>query len=552
MRLGFVAGLFAVGLVASPAGAQFKQATPGTGLAELAVSAEPAPPPPQPSAAAASPSAKPIQPAAPRAAASVAPRSSARPDASASAKGDKPRDIRIHENLVFRLRAGHGSETLDQRAHSVEEALGAAIENASPEDVHVEQQADVAVVFIGKTPVVQLYPHDAQLAGDASLQVHAAAVAAQVREAISSEQKRSAIASTVFSFSLVIFFGLLALYLIRKVGDWAHRARAFVRDNPDSIPALRVQSIEVIRPALLRGALLLTLSFGKWVLQLGIAYSWLVFALSLFSSTRAYTERLTGFVFAPVSALFGRFAASLPVLLVAGIAAFAVYVLVRFVGLFFAGVARGETVLPWLPADLAEPTSLLLRAAIVIGALVFGAPVVTGDPEGALARSGAVLLGALALASTPLLACAGTGAVGLFLRRLRVGDFAEFGGRTGRVRGVGLLEVVLEDAEGCEVRVPHLLSLVHPTRLFGSALCISVDLSVSGRTAHGELRQHLLRAAAELGADPRVEILGIKPDVVELRVSLRAADPRARSEIQARILEVVRAVPDARKPPVLP
>ena len=80
------------------------------------------------------------------------------------------------------------------------------------------------------------------------------------------EQKRSAIARRVFSFSLVIFFGLVAFYLVRKIGDLSGRARNFIADNPDRIPAIRLQSLEVVRPHTLRSGLLLALSLGRWLL----------------------------------------------------------------------------------------------------------------------------------------------------------------------------------------------------------------------------------------------------------------------------------------------
>src|SRR5690606_25337551 len=48
-----------------------------------------------------------------------------------------------------------------------------------------------------------------------------------------------------------------------------------------------------------------------------------------------YTERLTGFVLAPIAQLTQRAVSTLPVLIVALTAALAVWALVRFVGLFF-------------------------------------------------------------------------------------------------------------------------------------------------------------------------------------------------------------------------
>ena len=115
--------------------------------------------------------------------------------------------------------------------------------------------------------------------------------------------------------------------------------------------------------------------------------------LSLFEATRGYTQKMTGVVVAPLSQLMTRLATALPLLVVAALAAVSVFVLVRFVGLFFASVARGETPLGWLPADLAAPTSVLLRSGIVIAALVFLAPIVTGDADGVVTRVGIIAIG---------------------------------------------------------------------------------------------------------------------------------------------------------------
>ena len=65
------------------------------------------------------------------------------------------------------------------------------------------------------------------------------------------------------------------------------------------LPNLRIVGIDVIRPAALRGGLLVAIDAMKWVLRLGAAYAWVLFALSLFEATKVYAERLTGFVFAP-------------------------------------------------------------------------------------------------------------------------------------------------------------------------------------------------------------------------------------------------------------
>ena len=133
----------------------------------------------------------------------------------------------------------------------------------------------------------------------------------------------------------------------------------------------------------------------------------------------------------------------------------------------------------WLPRELAGPTSVLVRAGMVLVSIVLAAPLITGTDDGALSRAGVVALVALGLACTPVLACAAAGVPAVFLRRLKLGRLRR-GRRShaGVVRDVTLLEFVLEDDVGCEVRVPQLLGLWHPTRILGSAATATIQIAV--------------------------------------------------------------------------
>jgi len=194
-------------------------------------------------------------------------------------------------------------------------------------------------------------------------------------------------------------------------------------------------------------------------------------------------------------------------------------VLVRFVGLFFASVARGETPLPWLPADLAAPTSVLLRSAIVVSALVFAGPIVTGDANGSLGRSGAVILVALGLASTPVLASGIVGVTVLFGRRLRLGEFAEMGGVTARISAINLLEVRLLDVHRIETRVPHLLCLFRPLRMLGMHPRLSVDVAVAASEAQDKVREVLGEVGMKCGHEARLDLLRFDADGAVYRLS---------------------------------
>lgn len=479
-----------------------------------APSPAPAPVPPSPAPSA---SAAPLPSKVPVVAPSAAP--SAAPAPSASAAAGASGVVRLGDAPVFTLVVPRGAKSAEVRAREASDALDRAFKADKAAQVSRHPVGDVVVVQVGQTPVVQLSQDDASAAGETSLDVYSGGVAAKVREVLDSEGKRLAIAKSVFSVSLVVFFGLIAFYLIGKLGEFAETGREFLDNRPDRELSIKVKKIEVVRPATLRSSAVMALSLGKWLGQAGIAYAWLVVALSFFEATRNYTQRLTGFVLGPVSQLMERLVVALPLLVVAIIAGLAVFVLVRFVGLFFVSVARGETPLPWLPADLAGATSVLLRSGIVVVALVFAAPIVTGDANGVLARSGAIILIALGLASTPLLASGIVGVSVLFGRRLRIGEFAEMGGIIARISAINLLEVRLIDAHRVETRVPHLLSLVRPLRVLGMRPRLSVDVPVAASAAQEKVREVLSEAGKKCGHDPRLDLLSFDADGAHYRLS---------------------------------
>jgi hypothetical protein len=463
------------------------------------------------------------------------PSASAAPSASASAVARSAAIVRVHERDVFTIRVPRAGQSAADRARLASAALETMLDAPDAPEARVDEQGATAVVFVGKTPIVTLGEEDAEAEGaEITLRTHAGTVATRVQEALRLERKRGAIAQTVFAFSLLVFSGLIAFLLLGRIGDVEEKLRAWMEKHPEVIPALRLGKIEVASSAAVRGAVSVALRIGERVAQVAIAYAWLLIALSLFEATRGYTERLTGFVVTPFSALVSRVGSALPVLVVGLIATIAVGLVVRFVGLFFGSVARGETKLGWLPQDLAGPTSVLVRSGIVIVALVVAAPLITGSDEGALSRAGVAALVTVALACTPILACAAVGVPIVFGRRLHAGDFVETGGRAGRVRGVTLLETRLEDAFGCEVRVPHLVGLWHSTRVLGHAPIVSVEIVVDAKAPQSIAYDALVAAAHGISPRAKVELVAIDasgaryrvscPDVAERSVAVVVAD----------------------------
>ncbi len=432
-----------------------------------------------------------------------------------------PSIVKVHERDVFAIKVARGGQGAQARAQQASAALDNALDQTQGEpEARVEQEGPLAVVYVGKTPIVALGPEDAAAeGGDATLATYSGTIATRVQEALRIEKKRRDIAATVFSFAVLVFSGLIAFLFLQRIGDLEEKLRDWVEANPEKLPAMRFGKIEIVSSRAVRGAFSISVRIGYRLVQVGTAYGWLIIALSLFDATKGYTEKLTGFVVTPVSALAQRVGGALPVLIVAILAGLAVVLVVRFVGLFFGSVARGETKLGWLPADLADATSVIVRAGIVVVALVLASPLITGTDEGALSRAGMAALAAIGLGCAPLLACAAAGVPIVFGRRLRLGDFAEAGGRTGRVRGVTLLEIELEDSAGCEIRVPHLLGLWHPTRVLGRALVASIDVAIDPRADHAKVHEAVLAAAKTISPRAKVDIVSLDSDAAHYLVT---------------------------------
>jgi small-conductance mechanosensitive channel len=433
------------------------------------------------------------------------------PSASASsAAPSSGAEVKVREKVVFVFQAARSGHDAAARAREANRALDVLLAHSEQlGDVHFEETQGTAVIYVGKTPLLTLGPEDVAASGDASLEVLAGQVTARTADAVASERKRSAIATTVFSVSLLVFSALIAFWLLGRAGELAERMRAWMAENPERVTAIRLGKIELVSAGAARGGSSIALTLAHRFTQIAIAYAWLIFGLSLFESTRGYTTRLTGAILAPVSALATRVSSGLPVVVLAGIAVLAVSVLVRFIGLFFDSVARGDTRITWLSKDLARPTSVLVRYALVVGALVLGAPLITGETDGALSRVGMIALVALAIACTPLLASAAVGAVVVYGRRIKRGELVEIGGRSGRITEVRLLDVRLEDVGACDVSVPHLLGLWHPTRVHRHPPLATVEVVVDPAAALATVEKALLEAARKISSRARVELIRI-------------------------------------------
>ena len=467
------------------------------------------------------------------------------PPVASATEAPKPRiegfGVKLRDKKLFAIRVELSGVSAEDRARKASAALDLAFEEHADAEVKVdESQPGLAVILVGETPIVQLTQADADAAGDASLSAHALAAADSIRESFKSERTRRDIAQTVFSWSLVVFTALIAFLVQRRAREISGKARRWIKVHPDKLPVLRVGSVEILRPAAFQGVIQIGFSLVERALQLTLLYVWLVFVLSLFDATRGVGKRVTGFVLTPLGALASRIAMGLPGIVAGVVTVGVVLVVLRFSGLFFQSVERGETQLEWLPKHLARPVGFLTRMLILAMALLLGAPLVTGSDEGVSGRIATVFLAAFGLAAVPILASASLGLVMIFAGRLRVGDFVVFDGRQGRVAQMTLLELRIHDGEGSEMRVPYLLTLVRPIRVLGPYRLTTLEIAVDAKADQTRVREILTTAQKGKHGAPRIRLMGFDAEGARYEIiAKRAIDEEDPS------IAIIKALEDA-------
>lgn len=368
--------------------------------------------------------------------------------------GDKELFSLSIEEKAAAVRASAASRVLDAAVHRGETAVVS------------QMKGEVARISVGSAFLVELNQADAKAAGHRDVRDYAADTSRRVRVALLEEKNRRVLASRVLSVSSVVFFGFVSWMLIGFVGRAARRTALRIERDKSSVGAIQVGELELLPAAAARDALRLSIFGGLWLVRFGLFYFWILAALSLFESTRPLAGRATGFLFAPALDLLGQMIARLPLLLALLLTFGAVLLVVRFVTLYCAGIERREIQSTWIRPETARTSGTLLVVALCLAALLFVSPLFAGNADGSLPRIGLLLMGAIALGATPFLGSCLLGIRAVYENAWRRGDLIDYGGQRGRVEEVGLYDVTLRGEDGAQLRVPHLMSLWHPTRIY--------------------------------------------------------------------------------------
>ena len=374
--------------------------------------------------------------------------------------------VTVGRESVFDVGAPNGVATAAERAKAAQSILNQVVQDptapalvaidtlpAGPDD----PGANLAVRVDGRE-VFRIGPADVARSGLAA-DVYSQSLRASLQAALQRERRHVQQQRLLESISLVVFLGLLLFLSLRGVRQAMLRARASVEAQLTKMHGIRLRDFELLSPEALEGVSYVLVGMGRVLLQLGLIYLYLIFVLTRFVSTRGWVTPLNRALAEPFARLGTRIVELFPVSLLALLALLVVLGALRLASFFLARVASGEFQWSWLPKDLAPALTPLLRAAIVVAALLLFGPLIGSDQNELLTRIGLLLLSGAGLALVPLLATAMVGVVTIIGRRYQVGEWLVIGPLIGEVTEVGYLGLTLVPAEAGRVWIPHLVFL---------------------------------------------------------------------------------------------
>ncbi len=373
--------------------------------------------------------------------------------------------VTLGDVQILTLEATRGGMSPRARAARASRALEDTLRAGNPA-VSVTWSNGAAVVRAGDRVVVELGEADREGSPHESLVAYVDDVASRMRQTLKREHQRRQIAARVLGVSSIAFLGILAWLAMGFTSKVAGRAEKQLEENPKSFGAIKIHGVELIPAAATREGARLSIVGALWVVRIGIVYSWSLLALSLFGPTRAYASRATGYLFTPAIELVGRLAERIPILLALFFALLVVLLIVRFIRLYCGAVERREIDNRWLRPETANTSATLLIVVVCLAALLFLTPLLAGNSDGALTRIGLLGVFAISLGATPVVGSCLLGIRIIYGGAWSFGDLVEYGGEKGRVVRMDLFDATLRREDGAIVRVPHLMSLWRPTRIY--------------------------------------------------------------------------------------
>jgi small-conductance mechanosensitive channel len=265
----------------------------------------------------------------------------------------------------------------------------------------------------------------------------------------------------VLSGMLIALVAAVIFYSIVKVtGRFLKKIHAKIESwRGTVIPPVKIQSFEVISADRLTDILKQLIKLVRIAALVAILYLFIPLILGFFPPTRTFIKQYLQYIVAPIYAIAHAIIGFIPNLFFIAVIVIITRYILKFTKTFFNEIKTSHIAFPGFHADWAEPTSKLLRAFIIIFAVVIASPYMPGFGSPAFQGISIFLGVLLSLGSTAAIANIIAGAVLTYMRPFKVGDRVRIADAMGDVVEKTLLVTRVRTVKNVEITIPNAMVL---------------------------------------------------------------------------------------------
>jgi small-conductance mechanosensitive channel len=346
--------------------------------------------------------------------------------------------------------------TPDQRARAIEDRIKSVASQggASTESIVMEPHAGWTEIAIGSQVMMAVTDTDAKMAGKPREEL-AAEYSQSIGEAIQNYRHAHSwgmILRGILKTALTTLVLIPLIWVIRRV-HFALRDR--LERYIQTRAQLRQKSAWHLAVAYVGPIALALGAFLRWLLILAFLEAYLTITLGFFSSTREVSLQATKWVFSQLEFLAQSGLNYLPNLLVIAVIILVASYAVRIVRLIFGEIGKGNFKIRGFYPDWAAPTERLIRALVLVLALIVAFPYLPGAKSPAFQGISIFVGVLLSLGSSSAVANAIAGVILTYMRSFLDGDWVQIGDTTGEVIEKNLLVTRILTPKAEVITIPN-------------------------------------------------------------------------------------------------
>lgn len=367
-----------------------------------------------------------------------------------------PDTLKLHDHVIAVFRGSLLGYPPEQRRLNALERIMRVLESGRVDSVHTKPIPQGLMIAMGNQGVFVLTPADIDSSSGETLQSVSARVAENLRQAVQFEIQQRSFTYRLKAAALTILATALFVFLL-----WAlRRGHRFVderlqRAARKGISKARLEELALIDANRPLAYLRRLIGLAAWMAVLLLTYIWLTFSLRRFPYTRPWGDSLRGFFLTTFENFGFAILRAIPDVITVVLVFIITRFVVRALKAFFNSVEAGKVTVPWLHADIVQPTRRIAVIILWVFAFIVAFPYLPGSESEAF-KGVSVFLGlVLSLGSSGVVSQMMSGFVIMYSRAFKVGDYIRIGDLEGSVTALGIFSTKIKTIKREEVTVPN-------------------------------------------------------------------------------------------------